>query len=636
LKSEELNEAQKQAVVTVEGPVLVVAGAGTGKTRTIACRIAYVIDQGINPSDILAITFTNRAAKEMKERTEALVGRRSGGLLITTFHSLGLMLLRENSTDDCVVYDRNDQMNLLRKLLRKSGSSYLKLAETMSRIKNGIDQPEGTMRELITEYQSYLDKLSAVDFDDLILKPLDMFRNEAILRKYRDRFKYIMVDEYQDINYVQYRLLKMLTGHRGNICAVGDSDQAIYAFRGADVENFLNFQEDFTGAMIIRLTDNYRSTKTLLNASGELIRRNLKRLEKDLRSLKDEGRKITVISVQDEAAEGEVIVEEIESRVGGTSHYRHYTGTEAHSKGEYSFSDFVVLTRTNAQSKRIEEVFIRSGIPYQVVGSTHFLDRQEVRDVLAYIKAVVNPSDDISISRVINRPSRGIGEATISDIEQYADRRSISMYDAVKEGSGFSKDKRKRLQEFIALLEHFIRLRDAVAAGELLGEILEKTGLKEFHSEKKDSFITLENLAVAYADVTPPSSTLNFLNDVTLMMPADFYDPIADRVTIMTMHMAKGLEFKTVFIAGAEEGLIPFTRKDDVDIEEERRLFYVAMTRAKDELFILHSRNRFLYGQKLKPSPSPFIKEIPPEFVDERSVPDRVTRSKEKPQMGLF
>ncbi|MBI5407818.1 MAG: UvrD-helicase domain-containing protein [Nitrospirae bacterium] len=587
----DLNESQRQAVTTTEGPVLVVAGPGTGKTLTIVRRIAYLIQQGAKQENILAVTFTNRAAREMKGRVNALLGSGADKIFIGTFHLLGLKIIRDNLTDEFILYNRDEQTKLVKALFKDSGMNARQAADRISRIKSftedsydpsesplvegGIINPplkkglgsrcrEALQREaggfseqikrVYGLYQSALAKNSAFDFDDLILKPIEMFGNadschfetlkrvqgdiadndNALLKKYRERFKYIIVDEYQDINPAQYRLLRLLAGSDGRICAVGDPDQAIYSFRGADVEHFLNFTKDFGGARTITLTDNYRSTGVILNASGAMIKNNLKRIDKELRPAGESGSPLNIISAPDDKAEGRIIVSEIEKRIGGTSHFKliNKKAADEFSGQSYRFSDFAVIFRTNAQARAIEEAFIESGIPYQVIGKGNSIQKKELEETVSYLRSILKPE---------NPP-----------IPPFA-----------------------------------------------------KGGLTA--------------------------------NEEKLLTAADFYDPKAEAVTLMTMHTAKGLEFKVVFIAGVEDGLIPFTlNKEDVDIEEERRLFYVGMTRAKDELFLIHARNRFIYGQRLSPSPSTFLGELPDQFVQNRVIADKI-RSREKDrQIGLF
>jgi superfamily I DNA/RNA helicase len=434
--------------------------------------------------------------------------------------------------DDFVICDRDEQRNILKEILKGTKTKAQEAAERISRIKNFLEDADGEMRGIYETYRSCLSNKSALDFDDLILKPIEMFDDISLLNKYRERFRHIIIDEYQDINPAQYRLLKLLAGDNTNVCAVGDPDQAIYAFRGADIENFLNFEKDFTDAQRINLTENYRSTGTILNASDSMIKNNLKRIDKKLLTTKDSGRSINIVSVPDEKAEGEFIVKEIEARIGCTSHYNLYAGGFRKDvvplADSYSFSDFAVIFRTNAQAKTIEEVFMESGIPYQVIGRKNLRQKKEIEDTISYMKNIINPSDETETGHTV-------------------------------------------------------------------------------------------------------------LDEENLMTDEDFFDPRANAVTLMTLHMAKGLEFKVVFIAGVEDGLMPFMlNKDNVDIEEERRLFYVGMTRAKDELFLIHARNRFLYGQRLEQSPAPFLKEIPKELMKGMTIPDRPRKAKKEQQAGLF
>lgn len=517
-----LNEAQESAVRTTEGPVLVVAGPGTGKTLTIVRRIAYLIHRGTNPANIAAVTFTNRAAKQMREMADALFGKDSGGIFIGTLHLLGFTILRDNLPESHTIYSRDEQLDLLKSLLKGSGIKAQDAADRISRIKSLMEDAGHEMKGIFDAYQSALSENRALDFDDLIIRPVELLSDCLLLNKYRGRFRHVIVDEYQDINPAQYRLLKLLAGDKCNICAVGDSDQAIYAFRGADIENFLNFEKDFKGANRISLTHNYRSTGTILGASHAMIANNARRIVKDVFPTKEGGDRIAVVSVPDERAEGDIIVNEIEARIGGTSHYRLMNSRfDRVSDASCGFSDFAVIFRTNAQARVIEEAFIESGIPYQVIGRRHTQKGKGLADIISLLK--------------------GCG------IEGQAD--------------------------------------------ELLN----------------------------------------------LLTPADAFDPRADAVALMTLHMAKGLEFGVVFIAGLEDGLVPHTTiKDSVDIEEERRLLYVGMTRARAELFLIYARSRFLYGQRLIQSPSPFLTEIPDKFIDRRFVPDRTKKHKEDKQMKLF
>jgi superfamily I DNA/RNA helicase len=525
-----LNESQREAAV-IDGPLLIVAGPGTGKTLTIVRRIAYLMHQGVPPEEILAVTFTNRAAREMRVRTAAMLGSDAAKIFIGTFHLLGLRLIKDNRADDFVIYSRDEQVELLKALMKDSTKKAQQAAERISRVKNFLKDADRKIQETYEAYQAALKRQDALDFDDLIRIPIEMLQNSGIAQKYRDRFKHIIVDEYQDINPAQYRLLRQLAGSSENVCAVGDADQAIYAFRGADLENFLNFEKDFLGAARITLSENYRSSGILVNAADSLIKHNERRIDKKLVPTREQGVPVAVVSVPDEHAEGAAIIQEIEERIGGTSHYQMTRNSSGRGDSECSFrfSDFAVIFRTHAQAKALEETFAASGIPYQMIGRRSSAQAKEIEETLAYLQSLIHPDDTTGSGRI-----------------------------------------------------------DA--------------------------------------------------QEAKLLTAADFFDPRADAVTLMTLHMAKGLEFPIVFITGCEDGLIPCTvMKDGVDIEEERRLFYVGMTRAKDGLYLIHARNRFLYGRRLAPSPSPFIGEISTEFISSMSVQDRVKKQKEPDrQLGLF
>ena len=570
----DLNESQKEAVRAIEGPVLVVAGPGTGKTLTIVRRIAYLIHRGVCPENILAVTFTNRAAREMKERAEALLGKNSGNMLIGTFHLLGLNILRDNLPESFVIYNRDEQLNLLKSILKDSGMKVQEVADRISRIKSLIKEADGEMKVIYDRYQSLLLKNRAFDFDDLILKPLVMFGNSVLLDKYRERFRYIIVDEYQDINPAQHKLLRLLAGDDAKICAVGDSDQAIYAFRGADVENFLNFKKDFKDAKTISLTHNYRSTGMILNASNSMIKHNAKRIDKELHPVKEGGTHITVISVPDERSEGELIVDEIEAKIGGTSHYKlmNSKNRKDFQDSSYGFSDFAVVFRTNAQVKAIEETFTASGIPYQVIGGRYTMKRKGMADIILRLKGLADTMDN---------------PAPLKNIS---------------------------IDEFLKMAFEELKVKG-----------------------NDNSFELLNSFAMLCKNTDTTRTVIDFLNELSLLTPADDFDPRAEAVTLMTLHMAKGLEFMVVFIAGIEDGLIPYTiTKESSDIEEERRLFYVGMTRAKEELFFIHARNRLLYGNRLNQSPSPFLNEIPERFMETKVILDRPKKSKEDKQLKLF
>ncbi|HEY6009914.1 MAG TPA: UvrD-helicase domain-containing protein [Nitrospirota bacterium] len=525
-----LNESQKKAVTILDRPLLIVAGPGTGKTLTIVKRIGHLVRQGVKPENILAVTFTNRAAREMKERAISLLGEDAKKIFIGTFHLLGLGIMRASRGYDVTICSRDEQVELLRSLLNIPAKKARQTADAISRIKNDLDAGDDETRNAFTVYQSALRRKNAVDFDDLILLPIDILQNDP-MNRFRERFTHIMVDEYQDINPVQYRLLKQLAGSRAHVCAIGDADQAIYGFRGADAGAFRTFSADFNNSAMVTLKENYRSTATVLSAALGLIQHNQGRIAKEIVPTKEPGRRVTVVSVQDERAEAEFIVRQIEGRIGGISHdrMRRAPGTRDASEEAVCFSDFGVIFRTNAQARALEEAFSASGIPYQVIGRKSSLQATEIAETLAYLRSLAD-SDG------------------------------------------------------------------------------------------------------------PDSSDSGDPEEAKLLTVADYFDPRADAVTLTTLHTAKGLEFRVVFIAGVEEGLLPYTRSgQESDIEEERRLFYVGLTRARDELFLVRARNRFLYGERLAPSPSPFFREIASDLMDNVVIPDRTRKLKEPdPQMGLF
>jgi len=559
-----LNEAQTKAVVSISGPVLVAAGPGTGKTLTLVRRIAYLVEQGARPEEILAVTFTNRTAREMRERVMGYLGSAASGMFIGTFHLLGLRIMRENLADDFTVCDRVQQVGILEGLTgsRKKAEQ---AADRISRIKSFINEPgEIETGELLRAYESELRRRALYDFDDLIQVPLEILGDEAVAVRYRKVFRHVMVDEYQDINPAQYRLTRRLTDSDGNICVVGDSDQAIYAFRGADISSFLNFGTDFPGAQTVILTRNYRSSKTILDASSGLIRNNKRRIEKDLDAAMAAGTEIKVISVSNEKKEAEIIVGEIEERIGGTSHLslsQRNTGFDL-SDGSYGFSDFAVIFRTNAQAGALEEAFFESGIPYQVVRGA---DRAGIRDVAEALKGMAG------------------NEECAADPDG------------------------------------------------LVSVLCEERGIGE------NDRALLRQITAAYGGLSAREVLTAVSDELALLSTGDSYDPRAHAVTLMTMHAAKGLEFRVVFIAGVEDGLVPLliARGEADDAEEERRLFYVGMTRAKEELILTHARSRSLYGRRRAAQPSSFLREIPEGLMRRKAVEDKPLSPKQK-QMKLF
>jgi len=571
--TENLNAGQKEAVRKTAGPALVVAGPGTGKTLTIVNRIAHLIYQGVSPENILAVTFTNRAALEMRERIHALLGDISRRVFLGTFHLLGLRIIRENATNGFVIYNREEQVKLLKPLLKGTRLKAADIADKISHVKGLVLHPPDNLKAIFDEYRSTMHTKNALDFDDLILKPVEMFKDTELLTRYRERFRHIIIDEYQDINPAQYRFLRLLAGGKANICAVGDPDQAIYAFRGADVENFLNFERNFTGVSRVTLDQNYRSSGNIVRSSSVMIKHNIKRIEKRLCATKDEGSRVVVASVPDERAEGEFVVHEIESRVGGLSHYRlSKAACENNFSGSsYCFADFAVIFRTNNQAKEIEGALSDAGIPCRVLGRGHATEGAMQTDIVSSLKRYSNTTEN-----------------------------------------------RDNLFEMKAI------------------EFLQCFA-KELSLESDEATALTDNIKLIIGGAWTEATAGDIINELNLLAPADDYDPRADVVTLMTLHMAKGLEFRVVFISGVEDGLIPYKATNgSEDTEEERRLFYVGMTRAKDELFLVHGRSRFRHGRMLIQSPSPFLCEIPEEYIRKITIPDRAKKSRQNKQMNLF
>lgn len=560
-----LNEAQKKAVLATDRHTLIVAGPGTGKTLTIVRRIARLIRQGVSPERICAVTFTNRAAREMRERVVALIGSPSDSMFIGTFHLLGLKIMRENGMEPTIC-TRDEQAGLLELVMGASAKTARQAAERISRLKNLAEKPDGEIGQIAQAYQAALRQRGLCDFDDLIGIPVDLLGSGPATCPYREAVEHIIVDEYQDISPVQYRLLRHMLRDTARMCAVGDSDQAIYGFRGADMGNFLSFREDFPDAATIVLSENYRSTRVITEAARAVIGNNSQRIDKDLRANQGEGKAITVLLAADEKAEAQAVAREIEARMGGTSHYR-LAGMKTpvdFAESTCSFSDFAVLFRTNAQARAFGDALSAWGIPYQVAGEKGY----------SGMKTLIG--------------------------------RLGSERENIRDGiDGFD------LRGFLNALE-------------------EETGLTG--SDKA----LFRNLTAVYSRLPAREALTAIIDELTVFSAADAFDPRADAVALMTLHAAKGLEFKVVFLTGAEEGLIPFTfGGEDADIEEERRLFYVGMTRAKEELLLLRAKSRFLYGQRLAGTPSPFLSEIPDHLIRIKDLGDK-KRKKGGGQMALF
>ena len=632
-----LNPKQKEAVLHTDGPLLILAGAGSGKTRVLTHRIAYLIDEcGVNPWNIMAITFTNKAAGEMRERVDNLVGFGAESIWISTFHSSCVRILRRHIenlgyTTSFSIYDSDDQKTLMRQVFKTLDIDTKQFKErsvlaAISSAKDKLITPEefllnagGDFREKKTgeiykEYQKQLKKNNALDFDDLIVKTVELFQNNPqILDYYQERFRYIMVDEYQDTNMAQFKLVSLLASKYRNLCVVGDDDQSIYRFRGADIQNILSFENTFPGTMVIKLEQNYRSTQNILDAANEVIRHNFGRKDKTLWTANGEGDKILFKQFDTAKDEADFVVRQI--RDSG-----------------YSYQDQAVLYRTNAQSRLLEERCIFYNVPYRLVGGVNFYQRKEIKDILAYLKTIANGVDDLSVIRIINVPKRGIGATTIGRVTAFASEHNMSFYDTLKEAKqipGIGKAAEK-ISRFIAQMEAFraMAYSEEYSMKDLIGHILEDTGYEEELQEegeieaqtRLENIEELINKAAAYEEDSEHPTLDEFLEQVALVADIDNVDDTEDRVTLMTLHSAKGLEFPKVYLVGMEDGLFPgmmsIMSGDKTEMEEERRLCYVGITRAKKELVLTASRQRMINGETRWSKPSRFINEIPPNLLD--------------------
>ena len=632
---EKLNNEQKKAATFKDGPCLVIAGAGSGKTKVLTTRIANLIENGVKPYNILAITFTNKAAGEMRERVNNITNAHDA--FIGTFHSFGLKIIRENSalfnlTSAFTLIDTEDQTSIIKKIMKdinitdkmispafiKSKISFIKnnmLSD--SEIANFlISENEKIAVKIYYEYEKILKRNNTLDFDDLLKKPVELFNsNKEVLEKYQDKFKYILIDEYQDTNEVQYKLVKLLSKKYLNLFVVGDPSQSIYAFRGANYQNILNFEKDFKGCTVIKLPQNYRSTQTILDAANEVISHNKQRKDLDLFSDLGQGVKIKYIRTFNDSMENKRVVDEIQ---------------KLYEEG-YSRKDMAIFYRTNAQSRSIEDALVKANIPYKVFGSFYFYKRKEIKDLLAYLKLIANPSDDVSLERVINEPKRKIGDKTIENLRDKARSLNISMFEAIDSG--------KEL-EFKNLILNLIEISKDTSITGLIDKTLELSKMKETYENDKslESDIRLENLmefrsvSETYEKETGNVNLSDFLMEVSLVSDAAEYSADTDAVTLMTVHSAKGLEFKVVFIIGLEENIMPISKAlyDDEELEEERRLMYVAITRAKEKLYLLNAGRRMLYGNMQMNPPSRFISEISDNLLDKEETKNEMHSLKTK------
>ncbi len=633
----ELNEQQHSAVTHVKGPLLIVAGAGSGKTRVLTYRIAYLLQQHhALPQNILALTFTNKAAREMQERIQQLIGERASGLWMGTFHSIFSKILRFEAekigyNSNFSIYDTSDSENAIKLILKELNFDPKEIKpktihRKISDAKNQLIHPDtyktrfvhSTLDDIAARvfevYEVRMRQTNAMDFDDLLIKPVKLFEEHPdVLEKYQDRFKYILIDEYQDTNHAQYKVTRLLAEKYENICVVGDDAQSIYSFRGADISNILNFKSDYDGAVEVPLEQNYRSTKFILQCADSVIKRNEKQIRKTLWTDNSEGETITLLENFDERDEANRIVNHINN---------------LKFRQGYQNNDFAVLYRTNYQSRIFEEAFRRKNIAYQLVGGLSFYQRKEVKDVLAYLTLLVNPEDEQALLRIINEPSRGIGNKTLNDVIKKARNEHKRVWHIVSnvETADLYKPAKERIGQFVDMINN---LRDELEAGvpllDVTKKVLEQSGymkaLVEENSAqsltRRDNILELQNAIAYYQQNTKNPNLASFLQEISLITDTDKYDENKPAVTLMTVHASKGLEFPAVFIVGLEENLFPMGARDgeEANIEEERRLFYVAITRAQKHLFFSYSKMRFKFGEEQRQARSRFLNEVDPGVV---------------------
>ncbi len=617
-----LNKEQIEAVNFNEGPCIVLAGAGSGKTRVLTERIIRLINDGIRPQNILAITFTNKAAKEMRTRVEVKLGIVANDIFIGTFHSFGLKIIRENYSElgfqkNVNILDSDDSKSIVKRILKDEGynSEDYDLKHIISRIsmaKNEglspveysnifLNDEDRVISNIYSEYISLLHTNNSVDFDDLLIKPVELFKsNKDVLLKYQEHFKYILIDEYQDTNNIQYELCKLLASKYKNIFIVGDMQQSIYAWRNADYKNLIKFKNDYKNCKIIKLEENYRSTNIILKAANSIIKNNVEGEKLNLWSSFGEGDKIDYIRCDDEINEASFVTKTISSLV---------------SLG-YNYDDFAVLYRTNAQSRTIEEAFVKSNIPYNIIGSYYFYNRKEIKDIIAYLNIIYNKDDNVSLERVINVPKRGIGNKSIEDLRKKSKEMGVSMFDSISDG---------KMLIWKNMMSDIITKSNTFSIKDIVEEVLNTTGIKSEYenSDDLDDQLKLENLeefkslAISFED-NGIYDLESFLENILLVSDRGQYKEDSKRVSLMTLHSAKGLEFKVVFLVGMEEGIFPHMRSFDIpsEMEEERRLCYVGITRAKSKLYLINAKRRTLFGRTTSNLPSRFIKEVDKELLN--------------------
>lgn len=644
-----LNEKQKEAVLATEGPVLVIAGAGSGKTRALTHRIAYLIkEKKLNPWNVLAVTFTNKAAGEMKERIAKLLGKDPKKFLarwgdfnmptdlphVGTFHAICVRILRkhihyldfENSFN---IYDTADQLILMKHVMEESGfhekeinprAVLAKISEAKNQllppreVQSMVDSPfAAKVAQLYPAYQNGLKKNNALDFDDLLMKTVELFQKfQKILEEYQELFRYISVDEYQDTNHAQYVFTNLLAKKYRNLCVIGDNDQSIYGWRGANMQNILDFEKDYPDTKVIKLEENYRSTKPILDCGNAIISKNKNRKKKTLWTTREGGNLPHLVIAENERHEGELIIREILDAI------------KAHEKPDYR--DFVILYRTNAQSRALEEVFMRHGIPYKIVGGIRFYERKEIKDMIAYLRIIQNPHDEVSLFRIVNVPQRNIGPKTLEALINFANTRQITLFEAMvraDEIGELPELKKEKVKKFASLIRKLQRVNVSTPASSVIKHVLDATGYKKFLDDgtvegeaRLENVRELISVASKYNALEPGMSLNILLEEISLLTDLDEIDEKENAVTLMTLHGVKGLEFPWVFICGLEEGLLPHSRSmlSPDELEEERRLFYVGITRAMDRLFLLRAKNRLLYGEYKHSIPSQFLFDIPEEL----------------------
>lgn len=627
----DLNQEQLKAVEYNAGPHMIVAGAGSGKTRVLTYKIAYLIEKGLEPESILALTFTNKAAKEMKERIRSLVGKKAGSLWMGTFHSIFARILRVeakaiNYQPNFSIYDREDSVSLVSNVMQNLNINLENLTPNsvqhkISYLKNQMIKPENFGKNMATtladkkfleiyiEYNKRLFENNAMDFDDLLLKPIDLFNdNQKILAKYKKQFKYILVDEYQDTNKAQYELLKLLSPTKDKICVVGDDAQSIYSWRGAEIKNMLNFKKDFKGAKIFRLEQNYRSTKMILAAADSIIKNNTEQITKTLWTENNDGEELTLIRASDEKDEALQIAKRIKKEI---------------ATRKLSLNEIAIFYRLNSQSRALEDALRREKIPYKIVGGVEFYRRKEVKDVLAYLRVLTNHADEESLLRIMNFPQRGIGNTSISKMIAFARKLNLSLFSTMSRVFEVIEVKeriQKNVKQFKLLLDKYTDLKDKLSIGELTSALVDELGILKIYKEENtpESMSRYDNIqellsAVQQHSKENPNAKLDeFLAEVSLVAGVDQYNERENSVTLMTVHSAKGLEFPLVFITGLEEDIFPLSPKFDSDsrLEEERRLFYVALTRAQQKVFLTYSRSRYRFGEVAYQSKSRFLDEL--------------------------